>query len=235
MEFSVLAMVAVLAVMAGGVAQSVTGMGFALIAAPTLVALLGPRDGVAVVVLLGTLTALIPLSRVWREVRVKHTALGLVPALAATPLIAWAVAGLDSRVLAVLAGSSVVLAVAALALGLRSNRFRGPGAAVGAGVASAALNVVGGVGGPPVGLYVANAGWEPRVSRPSMQAFFVVQGVATVLALGLVMPPIELLLAAVAGTVGGVVISERVPPAVARLGVLAAAGGGGLVLVLSNI
>lgn len=235
MEFSVLAMVAVLAVMAGGVAQSVTGMGFALIAAPTLVALLGPRDGVAVVVLLGTLTALIPLSRVWREVRVKHTALGLVPALAATPLIAWAVAGLDSRVLAVLAGSSVVLAVAALALGLRSNRFRGPGAAVGAGVASAALNVVGGVGGPPVGLYVANAGWEPRVSRPSMQAFFVVQGVVTVLVLGLVLPPWELVVSALVGTTVGTVLADRVPSGVARLGVLGAAGGGGIALVLANV
>lgn len=235
MEFSILAMVAVLAVMAGGFAQSVTGMGFSLIAAPGLIALLGPREGVAVVVLLGTLTALIPLTRVWREVRVAHTALGLVPALAATPLIAWMVAGLDRHVLSLLAGSSIVLAVVALAAGLRSKRFRGPGAAVGAGVASAALNVVGGVGGPPVGLYVANAGWEPRVSRPSMQAFFVVQGLATVIALGWVAPPWELLVAAVAGTVIGVVVAERVPAAVARLGVLGAAGGGGVMLMLASM
>ena len=235
MEYSIVAVVALAAVMAGGFAQSVTGMGFSLIAAPALIALLGPREGVATVVLLGTLTALVPLLRTWREVRVRHTALGLVPALLATPVIAYAIRGLDRHLLAVLAGSAIVLAVAALALGLRSNRFRGPRAAVGAGVASAALNVVGGVGGPPVGLYVANAGWEGRVSRPSMQAFFVVQGVATVAALGLVAPAWPLLLASLAGTVAGTVIAERVPNAVARFGVLGAAGGGGLILVLANV
>lgn len=235
MEYSIVAVVALAAVMAGGFAQSITGMGFSLIAAPALIALLGPREGVATVVLLGTLTALVPLLRTWREVRVGHTALGLVPALLATPVIAYAIRGLDQHLLAVLAGSAIVLAVAALALGLRSNQFRGPRAAVGAGVASAALNVVGGVGGPPVGLYVANAGWEGRVSRPSMQAFFVVQGVATVAALGLVAPAWPLVLASLAGTVTGTVIAARVPNAVARFGVLGAAGGGGMLLVLGNV
>ncbi|MGA7690385.1 MAG: hypothetical protein WCA29_14270 [Jiangellales bacterium] len=91
------------------------------------------------------------------------------------------------------------------------------------------------MGGAPVGLYVANAGWEGRVSRPSMQAFFVVQGVATVAALGLVTPAWPLLLASLAGTVIGIVIAERVPNAVARFGVLGAAGGGGLILVLANV
>jgi uncharacterized membrane protein YfcA len=234
-EYSIVAVVALTAVMAGGFAQSVTGMGFSLIAAPALIALLGPREGVATVVLLGTITALVPLLRTWREVRVRHTALGLVPALLATPVIAFAIRGVDQHVLAVLSGSAIVLAVASLALGLRSNRLRGPRAAVGAGVASATLNVVGGVGGPPVGLYVANAGWEGRVSRPSMQAFFVVQGLATVAALGVVAPAWPLLLASLAGTVTGTVIAERVPNAVARFGVLGAAGGGGLLLVLGNV
>ncbi len=60
MEYSIVAVVALAAVMAGGFAQSVTGMGFSLIAAPALIALLGPREGVATVVLMGTLTALVP-------------------------------------------------------------------------------------------------------------------------------------------------------------------------------
>lgn len=235
MDLSVLSAVAVIAVLVGGLAQSLTGMGFALLAAPALIALLGPRDGVAVTVLLATVTALVPLTGVWREVRVRHTALGLVPALLATPVFAWLVADLDTHVLGVLAGSSVLLAVLALALGLRSERFRGPRAAVGAGVASAALNVVGGVGGPPVGLYVANAGWEPAVARPSMQAFFVVQGAVTLVVLGPVAPPLILVAAALAGNLLGILVADRTPAVVSRLGVLGAAGGGGLMLVLANV
>ena len=62
-----------------------------------------------------------------------------------------------------------------------------PGA-VGTGITSAALNVIGGVGGPPVGLYAANAGWDPPESRASLQAFFLVQGIATVAVVGLTWP-----------------------------------------------
>lgn len=65
---------ALAAVAAGGAAQAVTGMGFALVAAPALVALLGPRAGVPVVVLLGTLAASGPLLRTWRDVRPRQTA-----------------------------------------------------------------------------------------------------------------------------------------------------------------
>ena len=62
-----------------------------------------------------------------------------------------------------------------------------PGA-IGTGISSAVLNVIGGVGGPPVGLYAANAGWEPRATRATLQAIFLVQGVVTVVVVGLVMP-----------------------------------------------
>ena len=55
----------------GGLAQSVTGLGFALVAAPGLIALLGPSEGVAVVVLLGTLASIIPLLGQWRDARVR--------------------------------------------------------------------------------------------------------------------------------------------------------------------
>ena len=66
--------VAVAGVALGGLAQSVTGLGFALVAAPALIALLGPSQGVAVVVLLGALASVLPLIGHWRRVRRRDTA-----------------------------------------------------------------------------------------------------------------------------------------------------------------
>ncbi|MCB0922373.1 MAG: hypothetical protein KDC08_11260, partial [Actinobacteria bacterium] len=50
----------------GAFAQSVTGLGFSLIAAPAMLALLGPRDGVAMIVVLSALASFIPLTHQWR-------------------------------------------------------------------------------------------------------------------------------------------------------------------------
>lgn len=235
MEPTLLTALALAAVAAGGAAQAVTGMGFALVAAPALVALLGPRAGVPVVVLLGTLAASGPLLRTWRDVRPRQTAQVLVPTLLATPVFAAVLDGLDASLLSVLAGAAIVLAVAALLLGLRTVHLRGPRGAVGAGIASAALTVAGGVGGPPVGLYVANEGWDPRVSRPSMQAFFVVQGLVTVLVLGVVLPHWSLLLALVVGSLAGMAAAERLSSGLVRLGLLTVSGVGGLSLVVANL
>lgn len=56
------------AVLVGASMQRITGMGFALVAAPFLVPLLGPVDGVILVNLCSVLTAAIILTRVVRDV-----------------------------------------------------------------------------------------------------------------------------------------------------------------------
>lgn len=226
---------AVLGVVAGGLAQSVTGLGFALVAAPGLIALLGPSQGVAVVVLLGTLASVIPLLGQWREVRVRDGVTLLVPTLLATPVVAAIVAGADTAALAVAAGVGVLIGVAALWRGLRWDRLHSVPGAIGTGIASATLNVVGGVGGPPVGLYAANAGWEPGQARATLQAVFLVQGIATVAVVGLVWPEPWMVVALVLGTLAGVWIAPRIPTEAARHAVLVVAGFGGLALVLGNL
>jgi uncharacterized membrane protein YfcA len=230
-----LLVVAIAGVALGGLAQSVTGLGFALVAAPALIAMLGPRQGVGVVVLLGTLAAILPLVGHWRRVRVRDTAALLVPTLLATPIVAALLAGMDTSTVAVAAGVAVLIGVVALWRGFTWHRLVSVPGAIGTGVASAALNVIGGVGGPPVGLYAANAGWDPPDSRASLQAFFLVQGVATVAVVGLTWPDPWMVLALAVGTLAGMWLAPRIPEHAARLAVLGVAAFGGVALILGSM
>jgi uncharacterized membrane protein YfcA len=226
--------VALLGVATGGLAQSVTGLGFALVAAPGLIALLGPREGVALVVLLGTFVSALALLGQWRLVRVRDGASLLVPTLLATPLVAVIVRGLDTRVLAAAAGVGVLLGVAALWRGVRWRRLVSVPGAIGTGIVSALLNVVGGVGGPPVALYASNADWPAEQTRSTLQAFFLVQGIATIAVVGVSLPTPAMVVALLAGTVTGIWLAPRMPAAAARHAVLAVAAFGGVALILGN-
>lgn len=76
----------------------------------------------------------------------------LIPTILCTPLFAWALRSVDARLLGLAAGVCVVVAVGVLASGVRWSWLRRPKGAVATGAGSALLNVVGGVGGPPIGL-----------------------------------------------------------------------------------
>jgi uncharacterized protein len=226
---------AVMGVAFGGLAQSVTGLGFALVAAPGLIAVLGPHQGVGVVVLLGTLASVLPLMGHLRRVRVRDTATLLVPTLLATPIVAALLAGMETATVAIAAGIAVIIGVVALWRGFTWDRLVSLPGAVGTGIASAALNVIGGVGGPPVGLYAANAGWDPPESRATLQAFFLVQGIVTVAVVGLTWPDPWMVVALVIGTLVGMRLAPRIPEGAARLAVLGVAAFGGVALIVGNL
>ena len=222
---------ALLGIVVGALAQAATGMGFSLVAAPFMVAALGPREGVAATVLLAVFASAVPLARGHRHVQPGAVAGLLLPTLLCTPLVAWAVRDAETRWLALAGGVGVVMAVVLLASGLRARWLATPGAAVVAGASSAALNVVGGVGGPPIGLYAANTGWEPAVARANLHAFFLVQNAVTALVLGVHLPGLPQLGALGLGTAAGMLLASRLTPERVRTGVLALSLLGGLGLV----
>ncbi|MEZ5116309.1 MAG: TSUP family transporter [Candidatus Nanopelagicales bacterium] len=232
MDLSALLALAVVAVALGAVAQAVTGIGFALVSAPFVIALLGPREGVSVVCVLATLASVLPLLREGRSTRWRDVWLLLAPIAIATPILAWLLSGVQTRVLAAAAGVAILLAVVVLARGVRLRHLTGIPGVVGAGVASAAMNVVGGVGGPPVALYGANAGWSVPESRATLQWLFAFQNAITVAALGWAFPSWELLAGLLVGTVLGTLVAIRLPLAWARTGVLLVSAVGGLALLL---
>lgn len=167
------------AVLVGSSMQRITGMGFALVAAPFLVLLLGPVDGVIVVNVCGALTSGLILVRVfkrvnWRRYRVLAVSavVGIIPGsyfLQFVP-VAWleiVIGGLVAVGLTISVNLGRV--VVQDRLGLR----------VLAGVASGVMNTTAGVGGPAVSIYAIATGWKQRDFAATMQPYFLTIGVAS--------------------------------------------------------
>ncbi|HEX2038315.1 MAG TPA: sulfite exporter TauE/SafE family protein [Acidimicrobiales bacterium] len=223
---------AALAVAAGAAAQAVIGIGFALVCAPFLVALEGGREGVRTAVLLSGVLNLAMLVRHRREARPKDALWLLVPALAVTPLFAAGVRRLPARSLEVAAGVVTLTAVAVLAVGVRVRAARGRVGAVGAGVVSAATNVVAGIGGPPVAMWAVNADWPPREARATFQLYFLCLNAVALAGLGLPSPAPVLFAAMGAGWAVGAALDRYVSDRAARAGVLALAAAGAVIALV---
>ncbi|MEU8544070.1 TSUP family transporter [Streptomyces sp. NPDC048717] len=222
---------ALVGILLGAFAQSATGMGFSLVAAPLLILHLGPHQGVALTVTLATLSSAIPLVRDARHADPRAIAHLLVPTLLCTPLLAFLLRDANPSWLAVAAGAGVIAAVAALARGARWTWLAGPRGAAAAGTASALLNVVGGVGGPPIGLYAANTGWSPATTRGTLYGFFIVQNIITALSVGVLTPGPSELAALALGTAAGMLLATRLPVKSLRTAVLALSLLGGVGLI----
>ena len=202
--------------------------------------MLGAREGVRTALVLSTLLNLALLARTHRDVLVTKGALLLVPAVGATPFLAWGAERIDGRVLTIVAGVATVLSAGALLSGLRWARGAAPGWGVVAGVVSAAMNVVGSIGGPALALYSVNAGWPPARARSTLQVIFLASNVVALVSLG---PPASrdgvrwagLVAALVVGWVVGLRLHRRVPEDGARVATLLVAALGGTVAVVRAV
>ena len=220
------------AVLAGSSVQRMTGMGFALVAAPVLVLLLGPAQGVVLVNCASGCISAIGLAENWRRVRLP--AMGpLVAAAACTvPVGAWAVHRVPEPVMLAGMGALVTAAVLLAMGGLRIAALRGTGGALTAGAASGFMNASAGVGGPALSLYAVNAEWTVREFVPNAQFYGLVVNSFSVAVGGLPHlsgPSWSAAAGGLAvGTAAGVVLDRRVPERWARLTVLSLALAGGL-------
>lgn len=197
------------AVALGAGAQAVTGLGFSLVCAPLLTLAFGGGDGVRLANVLAIGVNLVLLARGWRQADLPRAAALLVPAVAVIPLAAVLAAAASPGTLAIAAGVLVLLAVAALAAGFRARRLTGWVGVVLAGAISGAMNVLGGVGGPAVASYAANAGWSLARLRPTLAAYFL--GINTVSVLARGVPPVSVgfLAASTAAGAGGFAVGSR--------------------------
>lgn len=228
-------LLAAIAVGAGALAQSVSGIGFALVGGPLLFALFGAREGVRVAVVLSMLVNVVVLAREHRAVMWRELMPVLLTALAATPLLARLLDGAHPRALRAAAGGVIVLGAVLVAAG-RTGHTGLVGGIV-AGLASATMNVLASAGGPAVAVYATGARWDVARLRPTLQAYFLSLNVVTLLTLG---PPswtvhegVVLVAALLVGSAAGVWVSGRVGLELARRVTLVLAAAGGLAVLAS--
>ena len=224
------------AVLFGAVAQAVTGFGFSLVSAPFLVAAYGAPEGVQLNLVLSVGLNVLLLANGRRHLDRRATVRLLIPAVVATVALGTLIRGSKNEGLTVVAGLLCLVGVVAVARGRSIKRITGRAGTVVVGGLSGAMNVVAGIGGPPVVLFGATAGWSPEVARPTLQAFFLGINAVALLTLG---PPdhvtAAVIGAAVVGLVLGQIAARRLHAEQVRVAVLVTAGAGSLLAVVRGL
>ena len=164
-------------ILAGSAAQRMAGLGFALLVAPFMTLVLGAHEGVLLVNLLGVLSSVLILPRVWRSIDWSMFRwLGSFAVIGAV-LGAWLGQRFSPAVMSVTVGAIVIVALGA-SLVLQNARFttepRGPRAA--AGFISGLTNALAGVGGPAVSAYAVLTRWPQTTFAATLQPYFILVG-----------------------------------------------------------
>lgn len=224
------------AVVFGAVAQAVTGFGFSLVTAPFLVAAYGAPEGVQVNLVLSVGLNLLLLVSGRHHLDARAAGRLLAPAVVATVLVGALIRGSDTDAVTVAAGLLCLGGVAAVARGRLLRRLTGAAGTVVVGALSGAMNVAAGIGGPPVVLFGATAGWTPQVARPTLQLFFLGINVVALLTLG---GPDEVtvwvIAAAFVGLAIGHLVTRRLHEDQVRSAVLVTAAAGSLLAVARGL
>ena len=228
---------AAIGVAVGALAQSISGIGFALVGGPLIFTVFGPREGVRVAVVLSMLVNIAVLAREHRAVMLRRVLPVAVTALAATPVLVAALSSANTTALRAAAGAVIVIGAALVAAG-RTRDFGTPGGIV-AGLVSATMNVLASAGGPAAAVYAAGARWDPRRLRATLQAYFLSLNIVTVATLG---PPhwslrraVVLISALLVGSAAGAFVAPRVSLRLARSVTLLLATAGGLAVLISAL
>jgi uncharacterized protein len=192
-------------------AQAVSGFGFALIGTPLVAVLVGPKEAVVGLTMIG-LVLVAQLSLRGRG-HVDRPTVGVVTAAAIVgmPLGLVVLVLADDRVL------TVVIAIAVIAFSLllwRGARVpAGRGTDVTAGFTGGILSTSTGTSGPPIVIALAAKQLEPAVFRATISAIFLVQGAVALVAFALggqiTRDAVLVALAGLPGVIAGSLVGER--------------------------
>lgn len=228
------------AVFVGASTQRISGMGFALVASPFLVLILGPHAGITLVNLLGACSSLMIFVQVFRQVQYKKVALILIPAMIMTIPGAWVAARVDGPWLSIGISLMVILALVSSFMIRNLPVAQGKGLAIGAGAVSGFMSVTAGVSGPAIAGYAVASRWPQREFAVSVQLYFLVLSSTSLLAKG-GLPHLTLaqwigcLSAMLAGILLGNYLAPKIPAKYSRAFVVLIAFAGALSLMIEGI
>jgi uncharacterized protein len=171
------------------VLQAATGFGFALLAGPSLYAVMAPSHAVALLLILGLCVNVLVLAGERRTPAVDWRGLrpAMLAALPGLPIGAVLVRVLPADVLRVAIGAIVCVLVAHRVLrpAVATRRAQSPATAPVAGFAAGVLTTSTTTNGPPLALWLGGRGLPPTVVRDTVSAAFLLLdgvGIAVVLA-----------------------------------------------------
>jgi len=226
-------------VLLGSLTQRATGLGLALVGAPFLVAILGPRDGVSFGNALQVVLCAVVLARTWRGTDLRAAALLLAGALVTVPLGAWVVDVLPEGPLLVVVGLLAIGAVVVSLVPRLDGWMYGTPGALGAGAVAGFVNAAAGVGGPMISAFALARRWSTDVLVPTAQLVLLVINLLALLGKGV--PRLDPavwgagLAALAVGVVLGDVVHRRLDPETARRAVVVLALLGGLATVVRGL
>jgi uncharacterized membrane protein YfcA len=199
---------AVAAVFVGGLLQSATGTGFAMLAAPVLTAVHGPQQSVATLALLGPVVSALTLGEVRKPEVLKRTAIVLT--VAGVPGMVIGVLVLRHApvdLLKVLVALAVLVGVVAIGRGAKLR-----GSPAGPGFVSGVLATSTGLSGPPMVLYLLGHRARPAEVRDTLAAVFLATGLLTIVTLEIAgsLDPAPNMLLLLAATIAGQVLGRLV-------------------------
>jgi len=228
------------AVFCGAATQRISGMGFALVASPFLVALLGPFQGVVLINLLGALTAFSLFLTVCRRVEYRRIFLLLIPGIIATLPGALVARYVPSAILSVVIGSLIVISLIGSFFSAVQVRMMGRGGAVMAGSISGFMSASAGVGGPAISAYAIAIRWPQPAFAASVQLYFGVLATTSLIFKGAV-PSLTWQQWATCGAALGLgmlvghFLSRVVKPGAARVMVIVLAFAGAAVIIVKGL
>jgi len=192
-------------------AQTVSGFGFALIGTPLVAVLVGPKEAVVGLTMIGVL--LVAQLSLRGRGHVDRPTMGVVTvsAIVGMPLGLLVLVRADDRVLTF----AIAIAVIGFSLLLwRGARFHaGRGTDATAGFTAGILSTSTGTSGPPIVIALSAKQLEPAVFRATISAIFLVQGSASLVffAVGgqITRDAVSVALAGLPGVIVGSIVGER--------------------------
>ena len=226
--------------------QSLTGIGFSLVALPLLIPLVGPLDGVTLIVINSAATSMIMTIGSYREIAWKSLVVLSVPSVIVAFPVIMLLNRVSEAIVSLTVGGLLLGCTLVLAFNIRVRQLRSGCGPVAAGLISGILNATAGVAGPSLGVFSASVGWSHRVFVATAQPFFIFSDLAVLGAKaifqdsqsGFVVSG-DTALAAIAGCMVGLFIGSRfikkVSDTIGRRLVVGASGVGAVGTLFSAI
>ncbi len=168
-------------ILVASILQTITGFGFALVAAPLLTFAIAPKEAVIVVIFIGILIKGFMVCKTWREGAFGRIFLVFAASVVGALPGAYVLHAVSDSVLKIVIGLTLVLATLAMYANYRVTIRRHGLAKSLVGFASGFLGAVTSFNGPPLILYLMNEGGDKTTIRADLARYFLLCNMATIM------------------------------------------------------